>query len=243
MSVTDVASRIQQIQNQLTVYATGAAATGSTSTTSTDFAASLDSLLGGVLGDDGTSSSSSGALAQQAVVADAQKYLGIPYVWGGSDPETGLDCSGLVQQVYGDLGYSLPRHSSDQAKQGTAVASLAQAQPGDLLAFGSPVDHVAIYLGDGKMIEAPHTGANVRVSDVWSTPTAIRRIVSSNATSSVSATSGLGSSYAAAARQLLAAQQAYAQAYGVPSGYGTTSNAGSASYLGSLLGSATLGNQ
>jgi hypothetical protein len=110
-------------------------------------------------------------------VAIAAKYLGVPYVWGGTDPATGLDCSGLTQLVYRQLGVDLPRVSTDQAKVGTPVVSLAQAQPGDLLAFGSPVDHVGIYLGQGQMIEAPHPGAAVRVAAVAATPTAIRRVL------------------------------------------------------------------
>ena len=111
------------------------------------------------------------------VVTAAQRYLGVPYVWGGTDPATGLDCSGLVQQVYEDLGVTLPRVSRDQAKAGTAVSSMAQAQPGDLLAFGSPVDHIGIYAGDGKMIIAPRRGDVVKVQDVYRTPSAIRRIL------------------------------------------------------------------
>jgi len=111
------------------------------------------------------------------VVADAKKYLGVPYQWGGTDPDTGLDCSGLTQLVYSELGYSIPRVSADQATVGQAVDSLADAKPGDLLFFGSPVHHVAIYMGNNQMIEAPHTGEDVRISDVWDTPTHIRRIV------------------------------------------------------------------
>ncbi|MFN8195717.1 MAG: transglycosylase SLT domain-containing protein [Nocardioidaceae bacterium] len=79
--------------------------------------------------------------------------------------------------VYKQLGVDLPRVSRDQATQGRAVSSLAEAQPGDLLAFGSPVHHIAIYIGDGKMIEAPRPGLSVRVSDVYETPTAIRRVL------------------------------------------------------------------
>jgi cell wall-associated NlpC family hydrolase len=119
----------------------------------------------------------SAGITGHSVVTDARKYLGIPYLWGGTDPSKGLDCSGLVQLVYHDLGYSLPRGAADQARQGQPVARLADARPGDLLAFGSPVHHIAIYIGNGKVIEAPHTGANVRVSDVYETPTAIRRII------------------------------------------------------------------
>lgn len=111
------------------------------------------------------------------VVAAARRYLGVPYRWGGTDPRTGLDCSGFVQRVYRDLGIDLPRVSRDQARAGRPVASLAEARPGDLVAFGSPVDHIGIYVGDGKMIVAPRSGEVVRVQEVYRTPTAIRRII------------------------------------------------------------------
>jgi cell wall-associated NlpC family hydrolase len=119
-----------------------------------------------------------------AVVTDAARYIGVPYQWGGTDPSTGLDCSGLVQRVYADLGVSLPRVAADQARAGAPVASLADAQPGDLVTFGAPADHIGIYIGNGKMIDAPHTGAAVRVDDVGQ-PTAIRRVVGSPVASSV----------------------------------------------------------
>ncbi|MGN6250239.1 MAG: transglycosylase SLT domain-containing protein, partial [Marmoricola sp.] len=174
MSVMDVTSRIQQIQGQLAMLAPQQASSG--------FAAALDQAGATTTATTGTGTASgttAGSADGSDVVADARKYLGIPYLWGGTDPAQGLDCSGLVQRVYRDLGYDLPRVSGDQARAGTAVPSLSQAQPGDLLAFGSPVHHIAIYIGDGKMIEAPHTGANVRVSDVYETPTAIRRVLGS----------------------------------------------------------------
>ena len=115
------------------------------------------------------------------VIAAAKKYLGVPYVWGGTDPSKGLDCSGLVQRVYKDLGIDLPRVSRDQARAGTPVASLAQAQPGDLIAFGSPVDHIGIYAGNNKMIVAPSRGDVVKVQDIYREPTAIRRVLGSSA--------------------------------------------------------------
>ncbi|MEV6923080.1 transglycosylase SLT domain-containing protein [Dactylosporangium sp. NPDC051485] len=110
------------------------------------------------------------------VVEAAGKYLGTPYTFGSNTPQRGLDCSGLVQRAYGDLGVRLPRTAAEQAEMGTAVPSLAQARPGDLLAFGRPVNHIAIYAGSGKMIVAPHTGEVVKVEPVAGTPTAIRRV-------------------------------------------------------------------
>jgi cell wall-associated NlpC family hydrolase len=113
-----------------------------------------------------------------AVVSSAEKYLGVPYVFGGNTP-SGLDCSGLVQRAYGDLGISLPRIAADQAHVGTAVPSLAQAQPGDILAFGEPAHHVALYLGNNLMIAAPEPGDRVKIQSVYETPASIRRVISS----------------------------------------------------------------
>ena len=117
------------------------------------------------------------AVTGTAVVDAAKRYLGTPYVFGGNTPERGMDCSGLVQRVYADLGVRLPRVAKDQAREGTAVPDLAHARPGDLLAFGDPVDHVAIYAGDGRMIAAPHAGDVVKLQQVYETPATIRRIV------------------------------------------------------------------
>lgn len=116
-----------------------------------------------------------------AVVSSAEKYLGVPYVFGGNTP-SGLDCSGLVQRAYADLGITLPRVAADQAHVGTAVPGLAQAQPGDILAFGEPAHHVALYLGNNLMIAAPEPGDRVKIQSVYETPTSIRRVVSSGTT-------------------------------------------------------------
>lgn len=126
---------------------------------------------------DGVSGGGSAGVSGQAVVAEARKYLGVPYLWGGTDPKSGLDCSGFIQLVYKQLGFELPRVSYQQATAGRPVAGLANAQPGDILAFNSPVDHVAIYIGNNKMIEAARPGTNVRISEVYESPSAIRRIL------------------------------------------------------------------
>jgi hypothetical protein len=110
------------------------------------------------------------------VIASAKKYLGVPYVFGSTNPNVGLDCSSFVQRAYADIGVKLPRLAKDQATQGVEVPSLAQARPGDLIAFNKPVDHIGIYVGDGKMIVAPHSGDVVKVQKVYETPSTIRRI-------------------------------------------------------------------
>jgi cell wall-associated NlpC family hydrolase len=132
---------------------------------------------GGAAGADTTLFGSASGTTGSAVVADAEKYLGVPYVYGGTDPSTGLDCSALVQRTFADLGVSLPRTAAEQSQVGTPVASLAEAQPGDLVFYGSPAEHVGIYIGNGHMIDAPHTGTDVRVESVGQ-PTSIRRVVS-----------------------------------------------------------------
>lgn len=110
-----------------------------------------------------------------AIVQQSMDYLGVPYLWGGTNPSQGLDCSGLVQLVHRDLGIELPRVSRDQAKGGQPVASLADARPGDVLAFGEPVNHVALYLGDGQMIHAPRRGDVVKIEPIDRPITGIRR--------------------------------------------------------------------
>jgi hypothetical protein len=128
----------------------------------------------------GATTGAAGTRAGQAtgaqVVDIAKQFLGTPYVWGGADPK-GFDCSGLVQYVFDQAGVDLPRVSRDQARAGQPVASLAEARPGDLVAFGSPVDHIGIYVGDNKMIVAPHRGDVVKIQEITSTPTAIRRVL------------------------------------------------------------------
>jgi hypothetical protein len=175
VGVSGVLSRIQDIQSQFNPSAInpdGATVLPGTVTTSgdSDFASMLDNANGG-------QATAGGSVTGDAVVADAKKYLGIPYVFGSTDPGKGLDCSSLVQRAYADQGIQLPRNSWEQAKAGQPVASLADAKPGDLLAFGSPVHHVGIYLGDNQMIAAPHTGDHVKIEKVYERPTAIRRVV------------------------------------------------------------------
>ena len=91
----------------------------------------------------------------------------MPYQWGGESPTTGFDCSGLCQYLYAQQGVQIPRTSEQQFQAGVAVAA-AQLQPGDLVFFreNGDVHHVGIYLGNGKFIEAPHTGAVVRIASL-----------------------------------------------------------------------------
>lgn len=118
-----------------------------------------------------TANNTSSTAAGQQIVNTAKKYLGVPYVWGGASP-SGFDCSGLVYYVLRSLGYSTYRTPADQYKQGIYVAK-SDLQPGDIVYFHgtykSGISHVGIYVGDGKFIHSPHTGAVVSYADLNST--------------------------------------------------------------------------
>jgi cell wall-associated NlpC family hydrolase len=105
------------------------------------------------------------APAAAAAIRAALGEIGTPYVWGGSSP-SGFDCSGLVQWAYAHAGLALPRVAQDQYDSTPGLPVGTSLEPGDLVFFGRgahAVDHVGIYLGDGRMVDAPHTGAVVRV--------------------------------------------------------------------------------
>ncbi len=101
-----------------------------------------------------------------SAVAIALHYLGVPYRWGGAIPASGFDCSGLTRFVYAQLGINLPHYAAYQFAD-FAKLGPSDLQPGDLVFFEPKFDgpgHVALYLGNDQMIEAPHTGALVRIS-------------------------------------------------------------------------------
>ncbi|WP_328617348.1 NlpC/P60 family protein [Amycolatopsis sp. NBC_00355] len=104
--------------------------------------------------------------AAQTAVNAALSKLGSAYVWGATGPST-FDCSGLMQWAYKQAGISLPRNSAAQAGFGTSV-SRDQLQPGDLVAYYSPVSHIGMYIGDGKMVHAPTSGDVVKISPLMS---------------------------------------------------------------------------
>lgn len=97
--------------------------------------------------------------------------LGLDYRYGGNSPVTGFDCSGLVAHIYLEAwNIRLPRNTSAQSKAGTPV-SLAELQAGDLVFYDTlkrPYSHVGIYMGDGKFVHAPKTGAQVRIESIKS---------------------------------------------------------------------------
>jgi len=116
-----------------------------------------------------------GGYAAVAVNA-AMSKRGAPYVWGATGPNS-FDCSGLMVWAYARAGVSLPRTSQDQATVGTRVPSLAQAQPGDLVIYHSDAHHVGMYIGNGLVVHAPHTGDVVKIMDADAMPIkTIRRV-------------------------------------------------------------------
>jgi cell wall-associated NlpC family hydrolase len=114
-----------------------------------------------------SASTSDGSVAPPSqytgVVGIAMRYLGVPYVWGGSSP-SGFDCSGLVAYAYGQMGVSLPHYTGALWNVGVAV-SRSDLQPGDLVFFDG-LGHVGIYIGGGQFIHAPHTGDVVKISSL-----------------------------------------------------------------------------
>ena len=113
----------------------------------------------------------------EAVVNAAADHLGVPYLWGGTDAEHGFDCSGLIQDAYRRVGVEMPKWSRHQATMGVEVPSIDEAMPGDILTFGQPVNHVALYVGDGRMLHAPRTGEVVKIEEIDRPINSIRRVV------------------------------------------------------------------
>ena len=118
---------------------------------------------------------SSGSGSGSSVVDFATQFVGNPYVWGGTSLTDGADCSGFVQSVYANFGVSLPRTSYEQQNAGREV-SYADAQPGDLICYGG---HVAIYMGDGKIVHASNAKDGIKISNdaTYRTILSVRRLV------------------------------------------------------------------
>lgn len=111
---------------------------------------------------------SSSNLLRGQMLQYAQQFLGNPYVWGGISLTNGCDCSGFVQQIYRQFGYSLPRTSREQAQYGEKI-NVYDAQPGDLIYYAREdgyIYHVLMYMGSGKAINAASTQEGIRISDV-----------------------------------------------------------------------------
>jgi len=208
--VAQALARVHEIQTTLAELrvrtTTGAASAGGATTgtgtaaasaTADGFATALATQAGtaGATGASGAATATTGAtpaavgsltegtgVGGDDVVAAARRYLGVPYVFGGED-SSGMDCSGLVQRVFADLGVAVPRVVPDQARLGVEVPSLAEARPGDLV-VSRGTGHVAIWLGDGKLLHAPRPGKDVQIVDNYlreADVTTIRRLVPTGA--------------------------------------------------------------
>ncbi len=100
-------------------------------------------------------------------VAQSKNFLGLPYVWGGTSPTKGFDCSGYVQWLYAQQGVKIGRTTYDQIKNGTAVG-IKQLEPGDIVFFGTKKNphHEGLYIGNGQFIHSPHTGDSIKISSL-----------------------------------------------------------------------------
>lgn len=176
MTLIDAADRVQQIQSTLVrLFEPPRRAEAVADPFAASLAATRAELAAPV---SPTMSANPAGATGAGVVAAATKYLGVPYVLGGTD-SSGIDCSGLVQRVFSDLGVEVPRLVSGQMTVGEEVPSLAQARPGDLIVLHGG-DHIAIYAGDNKIIHAPYEGRTVSLQERYfseSEVVTIRRIV------------------------------------------------------------------
>jgi len=199
--ITELRQLVEPLKVTATASSTATAATSATSDPSFD-----DALAALGLSSNGTPAATTSGATGSSLVTAAQKYIGTPYVWGGESlSEGGLDCSGLVQRSLADIGVTgIPRTAREQMKLGTAVPNLDQALPGDLLVFNGG-SHIAIYVGDGKMIDAPKPGGHVSVRDVYKTPSAIRRVLPQETVAPVAAPVTSATATASAQRAVLEA--------------------------------------
>ena len=131
--------------------------------------------------EDHTSDSGSSSGLRSDIIGYAQKFVGNRYVWGGESLTNGADCSGFVQAVYGDFGYSIPRTSREQAAGAGKIVSESEMLPGDLVFYtdsSGTVNHVAMYIGNGMIVHAANSRqgiirSNVKYRDIYR----VRRVV------------------------------------------------------------------
>lgn len=226
-----VMSRMDSIRTKMETFSTSfdsilntSTQTSSAATTGEVAASASTTALNPLLGTTAstaanTAAATAGSNMESRVVAAAEKYIGQPYVWGGESP-TGMDCSGLVRLVMKEFGIDVPRVSNDQSRAGVAV-SKENLRPGDLVFFDyssarAGVDHVGIYIGNGKMIHAQKPGTNVKVADVdWSNFTNARRVLPTTDSSASTTSTVNAAKLPASATQWLPTIENAAKAAGV----------------------------
>ncbi|MCG2798585.1 MAG: C40 family peptidase [Cellulomonas sp.] len=197
-SSTDFATLLAEADSQSDLSSLSGSSSDLLSSLGLSGTSTLSSLLASLNGTGSSGSGtdiSDGTVSAQDLIAQAKQYTGVAYQWGGESlSEGGLDCSGLVLRTLTDLGVTdvtdVPRTAREQQTLGTKVDSLDEALPGDLLVFDGGT-HIAIYLGDNTMIDAPKPGGTVGVHTVYEEPTNIRRILPQESTTSSSTTTAL----------------------------------------------------
>ncbi|MBO5414682.1 MAG: C40 family peptidase [Bacilli bacterium] len=140
-----------------------------------------DEASGNKKNDDEDPSTATGSDTGKKMVNYGKRFLGNPYVWGGNSLTNGVDCSGFTQQIHKKYGISIPRVAADQAasSSGKSISSLSKAKAGDLVFYrGSDgtIGHVAMYMGDGKVIHASNKKDGIKISEAnYKTPASIKR--------------------------------------------------------------------
>ncbi len=141
----------------------GAGAGGTAGPNAAEAAAALQGATGGA------GYAAPGSTAAVQALAIAEKYMGTPYHWGGDTPQTGFDCSGLVEYSYGQVGIHVPRVAADQFNVGVHISNINDLKPGDIVFFKDStgyVHHEGLYIGNHMFLHAPHTGDVVKVSSL-----------------------------------------------------------------------------
>jgi cell wall-associated NlpC family hydrolase len=234
VTFADIVTSMQQIQAQLALLQGSAPSSITAAANASSFAGALDdaTAASGATATTATGGTlASGSVTGKDVVQDAMQYVGTPYVLGG-ESKAGMDCSGLVQRSFADLGVKVPRLVHEQQTIGQAVPSLKDAKPGDLIVLNGG-DHIAIYAGNNTVIHAPYEGRTVSVQKAWFTDkdiVTIRRVVPSEAAPAAATTS-------AAAVQAASLASALGGLSGGGSSSGAAADGSSDTSLSSLLSS------
>ena len=163
MSVMDAVASMREVQATLQSLFPPARAAAASPASAAGFAHALAEVTGTSAASAVTGTSGVGSGSD--VVSAALKYVGVPYVFGGED-SSGMDCSGLVQRAFADVGIEVPRLVRDQEKIGIEVPSLAEAKPGDLIVTAGG-DHISMYLGNNTVVHSPYAGRTVSVQKIW----------------------------------------------------------------------------